>query len=111
MIAPGRIMGKGRRATSLACDYVLVYRNTKLASIEAKAATKSYTDGVGQAKDYATRLLTRFAYATNGRDIYRIDMDTGAEGAGRALPLAAGVVGRHLRQRQRLARPLCRSAL
>jgi type I restriction enzyme R subunit len=80
MIAPGRIMGKGKRAKPLSCDYVLVYRNTKLATIEAKAATKSYTEGVGQAKDYAERLLTRFAYATNGKHIYRIDMATGQEG-------------------------------
>lgn len=79
VIAPGRIMGKGKRATSLACDYVLVYRNTKLATIEAKAATKSYTEGVAQAKDYATRLHCHFAYATNGKTIYRIDMHTGAE--------------------------------
>jgi type I restriction enzyme R subunit len=80
VIAPGRIMGKGKRARPLSCDYVLVYRNTKLATIEAKADIKSYTDGVAQAKDYAARLLTRFAYATNGREIYRIDMGTGAEG-------------------------------
>jgi len=86
MIAPGRIMGKDRRAKPLSCDYVLVYRNTKLATIEAKAATKSYTDGVGQAKDYAGRLLTRFAYATNGKDIYRIDMATGAERLVDAFP-------------------------
>ena len=86
MIAPGRIMGKGRRAKPLSCDYVLVYRNTKLATIEAKAATKSYTEGVGQAKDYAGRLLTRFAYATNGKQIWCIDMVTGAEGLVDAFP-------------------------
>jgi type I restriction enzyme, R subunit len=86
VIAPGRILGKGKRARSLSCDYVLVYRNTKLATIEAKAATKSYTEGVGQAKDYATRLLTRFAFATNGKDIYRIDMQTGVEGLVAAYP-------------------------
>ncbi len=80
MIAPGRIMGKGKRAKPLSCDYVLVYRNTKLATLEAKASDKSYTEGVGQAKDYAGRLLTRFAFASNGKQIYRIDMATGAEG-------------------------------
>lgn len=80
VIAPGRIMGKAKRARSLSCDYVLLYRNTKLATLEAKAATKSYTDGVGQAKDYATRLQCRFAFASNGKQIYRIDMATGAEG-------------------------------
>lgn len=80
VIAPGRIMGSGKRAQAKACDYVLTYRNTKLASVEAKAATKSHSDGVGQAKDYAERLQTRFAYATNGTGIYRIDMATGEEG-------------------------------
>ncbi|MDP9423375.1 MAG: DEAD/DEAH box helicase family protein [Pseudomonadota bacterium] len=80
VIAPGRIMGGGKRAQPKSCDYVLVYRNTKLAAVEAKAATKSYTDGVAQAKDYAACLQTRFALATNGKDIYRIDMATGAEG-------------------------------
>ena len=86
VIAPGRIMGKGKRARALSCDYVLVYRNTKLATLEAKAATKSYTDGVGQAKDYAVRLQCRFAYASNGKQIYRIDMETGAEGVVDAYP-------------------------
>ncbi|WP_340313472.1 EcoAI/FtnUII family type I restriction enzme subunit R [Rhizorhabdus argentea] len=86
VIAPGRIMGKAKRATPLSCDYVLVYRNTRLATIEAKAATKSYTEGVGQAKDYAARLLTRFAFATNGKQIYRIDMESGAEALVDAFP-------------------------
>ncbi len=86
VIAPGRIMGKGKRARALSCDYVLVYRNTKLATLEAKAATKSYTEGVGQAKDYAARLKCRFAYASNGKQIYRIDMETGVEGLVDAYP-------------------------
>jgi type I restriction enzyme R subunit len=86
VIAPGRIMGRGKRSRGLSCDYVLVYRNTKLASVEAKAATKSYTEGVAQAKDYASRLQTRFAYATNGKEIYCIDMQTGAESLVDAFP-------------------------
>ncbi|WP_428629951.1 EcoAI/FtnUII family type I restriction enzme subunit R [Sphingopyxis sp.] len=80
VIAPGRLTGSGKRSTAKAADYVLVYRNTKLASVEAKAATKDVGEGVGQAKDYAERLQTRFAYATNGAAIYRIDMATGREG-------------------------------
>jgi type I restriction enzyme R subunit len=80
VIAPGRIMGGGKRAAPKSADYVLVYRNTKLAAIEAKAATKSYTEGVGQAKDYAACLQTRFAFATNGHELYRVDMQTGEEG-------------------------------
>lgn len=79
VISPGRIMGGGKRTKPKSCDYVLVYRNTKLAAVEAKADTKSYTEGVGQAKDYAACLQTRFAFATNGKQIYRIDMATGAE--------------------------------
>ena len=80
VIAPGRLTGSGKRAEAKSADYVLVYRNTKLASVEAKAATKSYAEGVGQSKDYAERLQTRFGYATNGTQIYRIDMHTGEEG-------------------------------
>ena len=80
VIAPGRLTGAGKRGAAKAADYVLVYRNTKLASLEAKAASKGVGEGVGQAKDYAERLQTRFAYATNGKAIYRIDMATGKEG-------------------------------
>jgi type I restriction enzyme R subunit len=79
VITPGRIIGGGKRAKPKSCDYVLVYRNTKLAAVEAKAVTKSYTEGVGQAKDYAACLQTRFAFATNGQEIYRIDMQDGSE--------------------------------
>ena len=80
VIAPGRLTGSGKRATAKACDYVLVYRNTKLAAMEAKRVGLAVGEGVGQAKDYAERLQTRFAYACNGKAIYRIDMHTGQEG-------------------------------
>ncbi|HWV45244.1 MAG TPA: DEAD/DEAH box helicase family protein, partial [Nitrospira sp.] len=79
-ITLGRIEGLGRRAKPLIVDYVLVYRNTKLAVIEAKAWDEQLTEGVGQAKDYAGKLAIRFAYATNGQGIYGIDMETGKEG-------------------------------
>jgi type I restriction enzyme R subunit len=79
-ITPGRLLGGGKRAKAEIADYVLVYRNTKLATIEAKAWDKPYTEGVGQAKSYATKLAVRFAYATNGQKIYGIDMATGLEG-------------------------------
>ena len=39
--------------------------------IEAKRRDEPLTEGVGQAKDYAEKLQTRFAYATNGQGIYR----------------------------------------
>lgn len=79
-IAPGRIQGGGRRDAALKCDYVLTCRNRKLAVIEAKRRDAEDTEGVGQAKDYAARLQARFAYSTNGRRIWQIDMETGAEG-------------------------------
>ena len=78
-ITLGRIEGNGKRGKALTADYVLEYRNTKLAVIEAKAWDKPLTEGVGQAKDYAGKLAIRFTYATNGQGIYGIDMDTGIE--------------------------------
>ncbi len=36
-ITPGRLAGLGRRGKGLTADYVLIYRNTKLAVVEAKA--------------------------------------------------------------------------
>ncbi|WEN15604.1 DEAD/DEAH box helicase family protein [Rhodanobacter sp. AS-Z3] len=80
MICPGRITGGGGRANPLSADYVLSYRDRKLAVIEAKRAGLGHTAGVGQAKDYATRLQARFAYASNGIGWYAIDMQTGKEG-------------------------------
>ncbi len=79
-ITPGRIEAAGQRGKGLSADYVLEYRNTKLAVIEAKAWDKALTEGVGQAKDYAEKLSLRFTYATNGRGIYGIDRHTGVEG-------------------------------
>ncbi|MGD1929905.1 MAG: EcoAI/FtnUII family type I restriction enzme subunit R [Leptolyngbyaceae cyanobacterium] len=80
VIAPGRLVGNGRRANPEYADYVLVYRGHKLAVIEAKKRDAPVTEGVGQAKNYAQKLETRFAYSTNGIGIYQIDMRTGAEG-------------------------------
>ena len=85
-ITLGRLQGNAKRAKADIADYVLVYRNTKLAVVEAKAWNKPYTEGVGQAKGYAERLSVRFAYATNGQAIYGIDMATGAEGDVPAFP-------------------------
>ena len=79
-ITLGRIEGHGKRGKALTADYVLEYRNTKLAVVEAKAWGKPLTEGVGQAKDYAGKLAVRFTYASNGQGIYGIDMATGAEG-------------------------------
>jgi type I restriction enzyme, R subunit len=79
-ITLGRIEGLGRRGKALTADYVLVYHNHKLAVIEAKAWDESLTEGVAQAKNYADKLAIRYAYSTNGRDLYGIDMKEGKEG-------------------------------
>lgn len=80
VICPGRIMPGGKRGDRLSADYVLIYRDQKLAVIEAKRAGLPHTTGLGQAKDYSTRLKARLAYATNGLDWYEADMATGVEG-------------------------------
>jgi type I restriction enzyme R subunit len=85
-ITAGRIEGHGRRGKADIADYVLVYRNTKLAVVEAKAEDEELTEGVGQAKDYAGKLAVRHTYATNGHGIYAIDMQTGKEGEIAAYP-------------------------
>src|SRR5690554_3074628 len=79
LICPGQIMAGGKRANKVPCDYVLVYKGRKLAAVEAKKESLSYSEGVRQAKDYAKRLQCRIAYATNGHEIYQIDMRTGVE--------------------------------
>jgi type I restriction enzyme R subunit len=79
-ITLGRIEGHGRRGKPLTADYVLVFRNRKLAVVEAKAYNEELTEGVAQAKNYADKLSARYTYATNGRGIYGIDMTEGTEG-------------------------------
>jgi type I restriction enzyme R subunit len=90
-ITQGRIEGKGKRGKAVTADYVLEYRNTKLAVVEAKAWDKELTEGVGQAKDYADKLAVRFTYSTNGQGIYGIDMQTGVEGEQAQYPTPDGL--------------------
>ncbi len=79
VIAPGRIEGRGKKRRGVTADYVLMHRNHQMAIVEAKSDELSVTEGVGQAKDYAQKMNVRFTYATNGKGIYEIDMETGAE--------------------------------
>jgi len=85
VICPGRIQSGGTRGKGLSADYVLIHKGQKLAVLEAKRAGVSHRNGIGQAKDYATRLGSRFAYSSNGLNWYSIDMASGAEGE-MALP-------------------------
>ena len=86
VIAPGRILGAGRPQKKLILDYLMLYRNRKLAVVEAKSEDKPLTEGLGQAKLYAEKLGVRFAYATNGLGFYEVDMETGVEGPVPAVP-------------------------
>ena len=79
-ITEGRIQVGGTRSKPEIADYILVYKNQKLAVIEAKKLESSKTEGLGQAKDYSTKLQIQYAYSTNGKEIYQVDMKTGKEG-------------------------------
>lgn len=109
-ITLGRIEGHGRRGKPLIADYVLEYRNHKLAVVEAKAWDEELTAGVAQAKNYAGKLAIRFTYASNGQGVYGIDMQEGIEGELPRYPTPRRTLEPHIRQRECLARPLrCRA--
>ncbi len=78
-ITKGKIQGT-RRERPLIADYILSYKGSKLAIVEAKSDEKHVGEGVMQAKLYARMMGIRFTFATNGDEIYAIDMDTGEEG-------------------------------
>lgn len=79
VITLGRLQGAGKRSSQDIADYVLTYRSHRLAVIEAKSDEKPVTEGKAQALKYAEKLQVRFAYSTNGKGIYEIDMTTGVE--------------------------------
>ena len=79
-ITQGRLIGHNRRAKPLFADYVLEYKNRRIGVVEAKSRDEYYTQGLGQAKDYAERLNIRFTYCTNGLQIYGVDILQGTEG-------------------------------
>lgn len=72
-ITDGRLQGAGQRSKPEIEDYILVYRNTKLAVVEAKKRDLPLTEGVGQAKQYAGKLQLRFTYSTNGLGVVLSD--------------------------------------
>lgn len=76
-ITAGKIQSGGKRLKPLIVDYILVYKNRQLAVIEAKSDEYGVGEGVGQAKNYALKLNLNFAYSTNGKEIYEINMQGG----------------------------------
>lgn len=79
-ITEGKIMVGGKRSKPEIADYILIYKNRKIAVIEAKAEILEATEGVAQAKSYAEKLHIDYAYASNGKEIYQISMKSGKEG-------------------------------
>ena len=79
-ITEGRIQAGGTRGKPEIADYILVYKNRKMAVIEAKAEDLPVTEGVAQAKAYAQKLHIEYTYATNGKEIYGMSLKTGSEG-------------------------------
>ncbi|MBF0227670.1 MAG: DEAD/DEAH box helicase family protein [Desulfobacterales bacterium] len=85
-ITAGKIQVGGGRAKALIADYVLVYKNLKIAVIEAKRDEIPVGEGIAQAKNYAEKLHIDFTYSTNGNEIYQISMKTGQEGLISSFP-------------------------
>jgi len=79
-ITIGKLQTGAGRAKPLFADYILVYKNRKLAAMEAKSDEKEVGEGVGQAKDYAEKLHLGTTFSSNGKEIYQIYMETGKEG-------------------------------
>jgi len=78
-ITIGKIRTGGVRGKPLIADYVLTYKNQKLAVVEAKSNDLPVGEGVAQAKNYAGKLNTSLAYSSNGNEIYEMNMKTGEE--------------------------------
>lgn len=85
-ITDGKIKIGGAPRKPLFADYILTYKGIKLAVIEAKSNELSVSEGVAQAKNYANKLHLKFAYAANGKEIYKINMETGKEGVVDSFP-------------------------
>ena len=88
-IAPGRVE-RIRNQNPKKADYVLEYRGQKLAVIEAKSDERHVSEGVEQAKRYAEMLNIRYTYATNGDEIWAIDMGVKNDNGEYVIPSKEG---------------------
>ncbi len=85
-INAGEIRASGIRTGKLKADYVLEYKNIKLAVVEAKSDELDVSEGVAQAKLYAQKLRLETSFAANGKAIYQICHKTSTEGTVDAFP-------------------------
>lgn len=91
-IAPGQVNALPQNRHPKKADYLLEYKKKKLAVIEAKSDEKDVTEGIPQAKRYADLLHIRFAYATNGDEIWGIDMGVKDDEGNYIFPSTEGPV-------------------
>jgi type I restriction enzyme R subunit len=75
----GKILTGGSREKPLIVDYVLVYKNHKIAVIEAKSDETSVGEGVAQAKIYGSKMHIDYVFSANGKKIYQMSLSTGKE--------------------------------
>lgn len=73
----GRKLIGNKRGKRYFVDYLLTYKNTNLAIIEAKAQNKDPLDGLQQSINYAQKLRIDFVYSTNGHKIYEHSLKDG----------------------------------
>ncbi|MBS3165528.1 DEAD/DEAH box helicase family protein [Candidatus Woesearchaeota archaeon] len=85
-ITKGKLQTGAGRAKPLFADYILAYNGRKIGVIEAKSDRQEVGEGVAQAKDYAEKLHIDFTFATNGKEIYQISMETGKESTIKSFP-------------------------
>ena len=74
----GRKLIGNKRGKRYFVDYLLVYKNTNLAIVEAKAEDKDPLDGLQQSINYAEKLRIDYVYSTNGHKIYEHSMISGS---------------------------------
>jgi type I restriction enzyme R subunit len=93
-IAPGQVSALPQNRHPKKADYLLKYKQKKLAVIEAKSDEKHVSEGIPQAKLYAELLHIRFAYATNGNEIWQVDMGVKDNKGEYIIPSKEGPVDR-----------------
>ena len=94
-IAPGQVSAIAQNRHPKKADYVLEYKKKRLAVIEAKSDEKSVFEGIPQAKHYAQLLHIRYAYATNGNEIWQIDMGVKDAQGNYLVPSTEGPVDKY----------------
>ncbi len=106
-ITEGKIQTGGKRSKPEIADYILVYKNRKIAVIEAKAVELPATEGLAQAKSYAEKLHIDYTYSTNGKELYQISMKSGQEGEVKAFPTPDELWNKTFFRSKRMERKVC----